>query len=272
MRLLIASLVMGFVLASPSHAQDQTLADIRRELSALFTEIQNLRRELTTSNGGSTSIAGDTLQRVDLIEGELQRLTARTETLEFRINSVVKDGTNRVGDLEFRLCELEPSCNIADLGDTPMLGGGPTTPEISSPTSTNLPVASAELAVGEQADFNRAINALETSDYGTAATLFADFVNNYPGGPMTGDAHFYRAEALTGLSQTSAAARAYLDSFSSAPNGRQAAGALVGLGAALGALGQLNEACVTLGEVAIRFPGSPRVADAENERAQLGCS
>ena len=107
-------------------AQDraQTLADIRQELSVLFVEIQRLRGELNTTGGvqGSGG-AGTVLTRVDAIEAELRRLTSLTEDLQIRIDRVVTDGTNRIGDLEFRLCELEADCDIGSLGDTPSLGG-----------------------------------------------------------------------------------------------------------------------------------------------------
>ena len=94
---------LSLAMPLPLAAQDPTLADIRQELSVLFVEVQKLKRELSTTGGVSTNIGGDTLQRVDLIEAELQRLTAKTENLEFRIGRVVSDGTNRIGDLEFRL-------------------------------------------------------------------------------------------------------------------------------------------------------------------------
>jgi hypothetical protein len=63
------------------------------------------------------------LQRMDALEAEIRRLASLTEDLQIRVDSVVRDGTNRVGDLEFRLCELEADCDIASLGETPNLGG-----------------------------------------------------------------------------------------------------------------------------------------------------
>ena len=68
------------------------------------------------------------------------------------------------------------------------------------------------------------------------------------------------------------AARAYLQAFSQAPDADSAPEALYRLGAALGALNQINEACVTLQEVGTRFPASPIVGEAQAKRAQLGCS
>jgi hypothetical protein len=60
---------------------------------------------------------------VNSIEAELSRLTARTEELSNRIDRIVADGTNRIGDLEFRLVELEGG-DVSRLGETSTLGGG----------------------------------------------------------------------------------------------------------------------------------------------------
>ena len=82
----LASLLLAFALgsASPATAQDGTLADIRQELSSLYVEILKLQRELSAGGSAEPVIGGDVLQRVDAIEGELRRLTASTEQLEFR--------------------------------------------------------------------------------------------------------------------------------------------------------------------------------------------
>ena len=96
-----------FALAAPvtgalAQEQDQTLADIRQELSVLYVDLQRLKRELSTTGAPSGAAGGTILQRVNAIEGQMQRLTAKTEELEFRINRIATDGGNRVGDLEFR--------------------------------------------------------------------------------------------------------------------------------------------------------------------------
>ena len=96
--------------AVPVMAQDreQTLADIRQDLTVLFVEVQNLRRELSTTSGPSVNLSGTNIPgRVDQLEAELARLTAQTEELQNRVDRIVTDGTNRIGDLEFRLVELE---------------------------------------------------------------------------------------------------------------------------------------------------------------------
>ena len=255
---------------SAAQAQEETLADIRQELSVLYVEIQKLKTELSTTGAASVQAgAGGLNERMATLEGELSRLTGKTEQLEFRINSIVQDGTNRIGDLEFRLVELEGG-DVSKLSETTTLGGGaaPTAP-IAAPEPAQ-PLTT-ELAVSEKEDFDAAGAALEAGDFEQAATMYEAFIDAYPGGPLTAEAHFQRGEALTGQGDVKSAARAYLNAFSGAPNSDRAPDALFRLGNALGALGQISEACATLTEVGKRFPGTPAVEDAQAARTSLGC-
>jgi tol-pal system protein YbgF len=269
---LIAGLAICTV-ALPAKAQDdQTLADIRQELSILFVEVQRLRRELSTTGAGAVDVAGTSvLDRLNAMESELQRLTSKTEQLENRISRIVADGTNRIGDLEFRLVELEGG-DVSTLGQTTTLGGENVSGQTSNLTAPATSTTGASLAVGEEADFNRAQEALAANEFRTAADLFATFNQTYPGGPLAAEAELRRGEALRGLGDTREAARAFLAGFSTDPAGPIAPEALFQLGRALGELGQTQEACVTLGEVAIRFPDDPAVAQAEDQRRSFGCS
>lgn len=251
-----------------SAQQSETLADIRQQMSVLYVEVQRLKRELSTTGAPQVNVSGGSvLARMDAIELELQRLTGKTEELEFRIDRVVADGTNRIGDLEFRLVELEGG-DVSQLGETSTLGGE--LEKVAVPVEPETP--STELAVGEEADFNRAFASLESQDFGMAADQFATFSQTYPGSPLEAEAHLRRGEALEGAGITADAARAYLESYSGHPQSRVAPEALFRLGATLGKLGQVNEACVTLGEVEARHPGDAFVADAQAEMQRLGCS
>lgn len=266
---LALSAAMSTAIPSPLMAQDRTqsLADVRQELSLLYVEIQSLKTELSTTGAPNVAPAtGSPSQRLSTIEGEMARLTDKIEQLEFRINQIVKDGTNRIANLEFRLVELEGG-DISQLGEGTTLGGDLPEPVQVVPPSTG----GEQLAVGEQADFDAASAALEAGQFGDAAGMFATFLDTYPAGPLTAQAQFQRGEALTGAGDVKNAARAYLNSFSGAPDGTNAPDALFRLGQSLGKLGQSSEACVTLSEVGKRFPGNPAVADAEAERATLGC-
>ena len=287
MRTLIAvGLVALLPFGAAAQSQDETLADIRQELTVLNVEIQKLKRELSTTGGASSvTIGGSVLQRMDQLEAEAIRLTARTEELEFRINSIVKDGTNRIGDLEFRLVELEGG-DLSKLGETSTLGGGSVegaavatlTPPVTAPAEGSAtPEAGGaapapQMAVAEQADFEAAQAALQGGQTAEASQKFDAFLLTYPGSPMQAQAELGKGKALEGQGEITQAARAYLASFSTAPEGPVAADALFHLGRGLGQLGQTAEACATLVEVANRFPASQQVAEANTEIAKLGCS
>lgn len=252
--------------------QAETLADIRQQLTVLYVELRRLKQELNTTGATGNGVSGTSaLDRVASMESELQRLTAKTEELEFRVDRIVRDGTNQIGDLEFRLCELEANCDVSKLGDTPTLGGGdlPQSPVAAPQLQDQGP----ELAVGERADFDRAQAALDSGDFRAAADQFASFNASYPGGPLSAAADLGRGKALEGLGDIREAARAYLSAFSSDQTGPDAPRALVRLGAALGKLDQTAEACVTLSEVAIRYPQAAEEQQAAVQEMQsLGCS
>lgn len=264
------ALALAALVSAPALAQDETLADIRQELSFLFVDIQRLKRELSTTGGVSVTIGGTSaLERIDLIEAEMVRLTARTEELENRINRVVLDATNRIGDLEFRLIELEGG-DVSQLGVTTTLGGDIDSLLLAVP----VPVGTAggtELAVREQSDFDRARAALEDGQYADAAQLFAGFSAAYADGPLSVDADYFRGEALFALGDTANAARAFLESYSRAPESVRAPDALFWLGVSVGELGQISEACFLLGEVWVRFPDASAVSDAASAMLDLGC-
>jgi tol-pal system protein YbgF len=270
-RLLTLALVLAMTPVTVV-AQDTTLADIRQQLSILYSDINTLKRELSTTGSLTAGTVGNTpLDRLNAIESELQRLTSKTEELEFRVNRITVDGTNRIGDLEFRLCELEDGCDIGQLGDTPSLGGVDNGANV--PAATPAPVTGGPaLAIGEQADFERAQEALAQGDFRGASDLLATFSATYPGSPVSQQAELLRGKALDGLGDTTAAARAYLAAFSGNPQGQYASEALLKLGVALGAVGQVQDGCITLAEVAVRFPGDPNVLESQSAMRNLGCS
>ncbi|WP_438502449.1 tol-pal system protein YbgF [Albidovulum aquaemixtae] len=285
MRTFLLSLAVGAALCAPTtmpvaaQEQTQTLADIRTDLARLAGDLQALRAELVQGGSSAMQAAGgaSALERMNAMEAELSRLTSRTEALQNKIDRVVSDGTNRVGDLEFRLCELEDGCDPANLPITATLGGGgaaagtSVTATAQSTLTGQGTTGGPELAVSEKADFDRAKAALDAGDYQGAAEQFAAFTQTYTGGPLTGEAQYLRGEALIQAGQTADAARAYLQSFSGQPDGPRAPSALLKLGAALGTLGQTQEACVTLGEVGVRFPTAPEAVEAGTAMRALNC-
>lgn len=269
----VAALFLGTAQGVVAQDTTSTLADIRQQAAVLSVEIANLKRELSTTGAPNTGFAGgSTLERVDLMEAALSKMTGKIEQLEFRIDSVVRDGTNQLDDLNFRLCELETGCDIGNLPPLKPIGGETvgTTDVISGPGS-DAPMEGGGFALTEQGDFDAAMAQFDAGDYVQAANSFDVFAKTYTGGFLTGEAHFMRGEALLASGATKEAARAYLDSFSGSPEGDRAPSALLRLGTSLISLGQIDQGCVMLGEVNVRFAGAAEVAEADAARRATGC-
>lgn len=255
--------VLVVVLAfAPVMAQAETLEDVRKDIASLSTLMQELRNELlSTGNGGvSSNSVGPMLQRLNNLEAELSAALGEVETIQHRIGQIAEDGTRRIGDLEFRLTELEGG-DTSNLGTTPVLGGETATQPAQQFTSD------------EQRSFTEAQALFDAGNFQAAAESYNNFVSTYPGGPLTSEAQFRRGHALVGMEDWGGAARSFLDSFSGAPDGPWAAESLFELSASLGQLGQVDQACLTLDEIRNRYPAKiAQMGDKITaQRQQMSC-
>ena len=269
---IIGPALLAGALALPAAAADETVADVKAQLTVLNDQIGQLRDELVRRGAanGLPAAPASALTRLDQLEAELKRLTDRVDVLTNDIQRIVGDASNRVGDIEFRLTELEGGAPAPAPVPMPQLGGGLTGPK-ARPAAPEAPADAGTMAVAEQSDFDAAVVAAEGGDNAKAAALFGKFLETYPGGPLTTEAQYRRGEALAATGDWKGAARSYLDAFSGAPQGEPASQALLKLGVSLGKLGQASEACLTLGEVSNRYPGSEAAGQVAAEKQALGC-
>ncbi|OZA17581.1 MAG: tol-pal system protein, partial [Rhodobacterales bacterium 17-64-5] len=84
-------LALSLLLPLPALAQSaKSLADVKAELAQLAAQFLTLKQELVTTGAATNgSAGGDALQRMDAIEAELTKLTAKTEEVEQKVNAVV---------------------------------------------------------------------------------------------------------------------------------------------------------------------------------------
>jgi tol-pal system protein YbgF len=275
----LMALGIGLAAGGPAMAQKaQTVADIRAELGVLNGQVQQLRDQLVQSGaaGGLSTAPASALTRLDALEAELRRLTDRVEVLSNDLARILADASNQIGDIEFRLTELEGG-DTSTLGTPELLGGGFTRPmprpvgDAVAGTGTGAPAPAVELTVTEKSDFDAAIAAAESGDNARAVTMFDAFLATYPGSPFASEAQYRRGEALAAQGEWRPAARSFLDAFSGAPTDPIAPQALYRLAISLSELGQIEEACLTLTEVDMRYPGSSLAGDVAATRASLRC-
>lgn len=265
----IAALAWG--LSAPlSLAQTDSLAQLRAELGVVSGLVAELAGQLASGEGaGTRSLSGDALDQIERLRNDLTVLTARTEALEFQIRRVIDEASNRIGDMEFRLTELEGG-DVSALGAPRPLGGA-TAPALPAPDGAPS-VEAPQLAAGEQAAFDAAIAMLDNGDAAGGIAALDMFLQTYPGTPLGLDASTRLARAQSSNGMEADAARTWLNLYLADPDGTPAPLALLELGESLGRLQQVSEACVMFDELLTRFPFSEQAAPAQAAKARLGCS
>ena len=268
----IAAAVLAVTMAMPAPAQEPTLADLRAELTALRGELQSLRSELVASGAaGFQAVGGDAaIDRMNAMEQRLARLTDQTEQLQNRIGRIVVDGSRRIADIEFRLCEMDESCDLSALTMQDLGRSGSPVPNLgpATPPGNRDKLADA----GEQADFDAATHAMSSGDFRRAADMFGAVAEAHAGGALTAEALFLRGAALDSAGDPKGAAAAWLEGFAADPDGPRAAESLLGIARVIEEDGDATAACLYLAEIPARFPGTPPAAEAETRLSRLACS
>ena len=274
MLLRILLTVLGLLAFLPAAAWSQDnwyeLAEIRRDLALVYGEIRDLQLALGATVSGSTGIfpvSGSIPRRVDALETELRQNIAKLEELEHRIRLVAEDGAERISELEFRLVELEG-------GDTSILPERTTLGSFGRPEERGHSVGGSRFGgtSREPTEMDYALLAYMENDFRSAASLFKQITDSYPGREIASKAHYYHGESLVRMDQWRDAALAYLESYSGWPNGEFAPKALFRLGESLGKIDRVEVACITLLEVGRMYPAVDEAELAEAEMIELNCN
>lgn len=277
--LIAAALVLAAPAAMAQTTQGaETLADLRTQLRGLSGELQRLRAELNASGAAGFQAAGgdSAIDRMNAIEAQIARLTGQTEQMQNQISRIVTDGTRRINDIEFRLCEMDPGCDLGAIMTQPDLGsltpGAAPVAPVAPPVQVPSQGATTPASGAEKAEFDRAQEAFAQGDYPRAAQLFAEFAQTRAGNPLTAEALFLRGAALDQAGDLHGAGAAWLESFAAAPDGPRAGESLLGLAHVIADTGDPLAACLYLAEIPARFPGSFADTEAERRMAALDCA
>jgi TolA-binding protein/Skp family chaperone for outer membrane proteins len=206
------------------------LSVVQSELNNLSEQISEIRLELSENKAsivkdaieasenivasGIKKSAGSVLFRLDAIEEEIRNLTGIIEELQFYTKNIALDATNRIGDIEFRLTELEGG-DLSLLGNSRIIGGNKETSN-----------ANAELAITEKSSYDTALELLNDDKFELAIIEFDKLINAFPNGPLTVAAHYSKGDAFFGMNSWVKAIDSYLESFKLEPTSKYAENAI----------------------------------------------
>lgn len=281
--LLAAAALAAVGTAGPVHAQMDTREGIalQNQILELRRDFQALRDQVARGGGGAAggsflggagrpvpltpsgppaaaSVGGGELTaqlvaRVNALEEQMRSLQGRIDELGNRVQNQGQDLPKQIGDLNFRLQQLESGQGRSGGSPPPVPGGGvaPAASNAAAPpaaVSGTPPPRRPELALQE------GNAALGRRDYATAEATAREVLQNNRTSPRAYDAQFLLAESLAGRQNWAQAAIAYDDTYSRSRTGSRAQDSLVGLANSLIGLGDKRAGCAALVKLRTEFP------------------
>jgi tol-pal system protein YbgF len=246
-RFLLPLLLVACLAAAPAAAQRASLAD---RVAALEARASNNQANV------------DLLNQLTQLRSEVQALRAQVEELQQQNQQLQSTAKAQYLDLDDRMNRLE---GVAPTTSKPVVPATtPAKPSASSAAPTvpdKAPVVYGDKSAiaqgaGERAAYDAAFNALKAGQYVQSATLFQDFLQQYPNGSYTPNALYWLGESYY-VTQNYALAQeqfqALLDRY---PTHDKAPGALLKVGLAQYGARQFEAAERTLSQVTSRYPGT----------------
>lgn len=308
---------------APARAQSQDLRPLIDRMDRLQRDMDVMQRNL--ARGGSpgavqpvnppppqqmapgagtqpsSGFVEQTEVRLSALEGQIRDLTGRIEETLNRVTQVQQRLEKLVGDVDFRLGELEkgkapapaeaaapasaptaPAAPVTRPGEARLQlvpGGPPTAPQSAQAGGAPAAAANVTLPAGPpetQYEFayglyQQAVQ--DRGDFGRAETALRSFVSANGTHRLAGDAQYWLGETFYARRDWTNASAAFAEQFRRFPQNAKAPDSLLRLGQSLGQLNRKPDACGTLAELDKRYPNasqSIKIA-AQRERARLTC-
>ena len=194
------------------------------------------------------------------IENDIKRLHNRFEILENNYYKELKNLKASIMNSDQEKIENSSEKSLNESLTVPL-------------TDNSKSLESLELISKEDELFKNALNLFDSGQNQLAEQRLSEFIEVFPTSTKLSTALFWRAETRVKNENWIGAANDYLESFTINPNGDSAAKTLFGLGVSLGAIGEKEQACLTLDEVGSRFENLEKTLLAEIVKAKnlLNC-
>ena len=244
LRAIILAITILFGINLERALAETPVESLRLELSLLGSQIEDLRSALLSPEVRSLAPgdAGIALLRLDALEAKVRATVGRVEALEFHLQILSKDAKHRIREFGLRLSELEGE-SVERVKDS-----------IHGLKQSGAKQDNVEEISNETLAFDSGIISYNSENYELAIKQFQAFLQTYPSSINIPEVYYWLGVSKLAVGDYKSAASDLLESFSLAPSGLFAWKALLRLASALGDLGQIEQACLTLGELKSRFP------------------
>jgi tol-pal system protein YbgF len=213
------------------------------------------------------------------LEEDNRKLNGRIEELQFDIKQL----DEQIQALALKpaapapeapeVSDVPPTNNINALGNKPAESSTPSYVTKVGETNEKYVKKVEPVEDPTEQEFDKAFLNIAKEDYKQAKIDFKDFVTNYPGTELSGEAYFWLGEIAWSDKDYNSSAINYLKGYKEAPTGGKAADNIFKLAMSLKELKKKDEACKNLKRFDTEFPEAhPNLkAQAEDELQKLKC-
>lgn len=279
-------------------------------VGAVGSTVPSSAQAQTAYSSGSDAAYGQQQLRIAELERLVQELTGKVEEAQFRNAQLAKKLDQVVGDVDFRLKQLESNSSagggaassVAPAGSAPAQPAAPpaaaATPAkaangqqqagvfgyigpngAAAPSAAPAQQQAAAPAGGglpngtPEQKYNYAFDLLRKNNYAAAEGALKAFVQQNPTHELAGNAQYWLGETYYVRGDFKQAAVAFLDGYRNYPKSAKGADNLLKLGLTMGSLNQNKEACAAFGKLSSDYPQAPDTIKrkAQQERERLNC-
>lgn len=207
------------------------------------------------------------LMQLETLQQESAMMRGQIEELSYKIKQMQENQKDRYVDLDRRITNLNTLLQSLQANQatrpapTPIQPQQPSVQQPASTTNTAVtPVKPAPQPVAnpaqQQADYKAAFNLIREKEYQQAIAALNDFVQNYPHGALTGNAHYWLGEVYMVERETAKAVEQFSLVLQGFPEHRKVPDAMYKAGRAWIKLGEEVKGKRMLEQVIAQYPDS----------------
>lgn len=249
-------------------SQDDQIAQLSQQLSQLqeqdrdrFQQLQDKLENLTQGLSRATGANEELVHQISLLNDKLDR---QQKDFSYRLCMLSEQQLGAAGDNQGLNCAAAGTATASlppipqqELGQPPLTGAGPTPlgrpPGTLGTLSSNAPPLS--LGGGAKAQFDTAMNLLGKAQYTEASAAFRSYADANPDDDDLSSQSLYWVGHIAYIRQDyPTAARTFAEELKKYPDARSSPDAMLQMGQALVAQGQISGGCTTLGLVKSKYP------------------
>lgn len=203
------------------------------------------------------------LMQLETLQQESAMMRGQIEELNYKIKQMQENQKDRYVDLDRRITNLNELLQSLQASKAALPAATPIQPHqpvVQQPATAVTPVTPAPQPVAnpaqQQADYKAAFNLIREKDYQQAIQALNAFVENYPHGALTGNAHYWLGEVYMVERETAKAVEQFSLVLEGFPEHRKVPDAMYKAGRALIKLGQEVKGKRMLEQVIAQYPDS----------------